>query len=298
MTTPRELALELRQRIAQRVASRLSAHPAVSIVLVIGSVASGQVDERSDVDLLVICQSEMLSRSARERLLAQVGTGWRFHETQANPLFAEADVDGLVDGVLVTVHYQTVTWIETVLRQVLEHGAMTTEHMPFRPYTLLGLFQRGWLLFDREGLVRSWREQMHPFPAVLKTNLLHAFIPRLEEQRDELVATAERDIGPRAFLFHLNWAVDALFEILFAVNEVYDPADRRTERVVLPTLPTLPEQFLPRLTQVLQGPFDVEGARYRAQLFAELAREVLQQAKAPMKTEELSEHHTSGEALG
>jgi len=285
MPNSRELALELRQRIAQQVASRLSTHPAVSIVLAFGSVASGQVDERSDVDLLVICQSEILSLSARESLLAPVGTGWRFHETQGNPLFAEADVDGLANGVLVTVHYQTVAWIERVLRQVLEQGAITTEQMPFRPYTLLALLERGWLLIDREGLLRSWREQMRPFPAVLKANLLQDFIPRLEEQRDELVATAEREIGPRAFLFHLNWAVDALFEILFVVNEVYDPADRRAERVVLPTLPKLPQQFLPRLTQVLQGPFDVEGARYRAQLFAEITREVLEHAKAQMKSE-------------
>jgi hypothetical protein len=285
MAGPREGALKQRQAIAQKVASLFAANPAVSSVLVIGSVASGQVDERSDVDLLVLCRSELLPRSERARLLSQVGTNWRFQELQANPLFGEADVDGLVDGVLVTVHYQRVAWIETVLPQVLEQGAITTQQLPFRPYTLPALLLRGGLLHDQDGLVGAWREQMRPFPAVLKTNLLHTFIPRLEEQRDELVATAERDIGPRAFLFHLNGAVDALIQILFAVNEVYDPADRRTERGVLPTLPALPEQFLPRLTQVLQGPFDVEGARYRAQLFAELAQEVLQQAKAQMKTE-------------
>jgi hypothetical protein len=285
MTPSRELALKHRQGIAQKVASLLADHPAVSAILVIGSVASGQVDERSDVDLLVICRSEMLPPAEREHLLALVGTGWRFHEVQANPLFAEADVDGQIDGVLVTVHYQMVAWVETVLRQVLEQGAITTEQMPFRPYTLPALLQRGWLLYDQDGLVEAWREQMHAFPPLLKTNLLHFFIPRLEEQLDELVATAERDIGPRAFLFHLNWAVDALIEILLAVNEVYDPADRRTERVILPTLTSVPEEFLPRLTQVLQGSFDVEGARYRAQLFAELSREALQQAKAQIEME-------------
>lgn len=283
MASPPEGVLKQRQEIARKVASLLAAHSAVSSILVIGSVASGQVDERSDVDLLVLCRSEVLPGSERVHLLTQVGTGWHFQERQANPLFGEADVDGLVDGVQVTVHYQTVAWIETVLRQVLEQGAITTEQMPFRPYTLPALLQRGWLLYDQDSLVGAWREQMHPFPDVLKTNLLHTFIPRLEEQRDELVATAERDIGPRAFLFHLNGAVDALIQILFALNEVYDPADRRTERVVLPALPTLPEQFLPRLTQVLQGPFDVEGARYRAQLFAELAWEVLQQAQEPLE---------------
>lgn len=279
MASPREEALQQRQAIAQQVASLFAIHPAVSSILVIGSVASGQVDERSDVDLLMLCRSEVLPGSERAHLLTQVGANWRFQERQANPLFGEADVDGLVDGVLVTVHYQTVAWIETVLCHVLEQGAITTEQMPFRPYTLPALLQRSWLLFDQDGLVQSWREQIRVFPAVLKTNLLHAFIPRLEEQREELVATAERDIGPRAFLFHLNGAVDALLQILFALNEVYDPADRRIEGVVLPTLPTLPQQFLPRLTQVLQGPFDVEGARYRARLFAELAQEVLQQAK-------------------
>jgi len=282
MAISHDEALTLRQAIARKVARLLAAHSAVSGVLVIGSVATGLVDERSDVDLLVLCRSGLPPGAERAPLLAQVGTGWRFQELQANPLFGEADVDGLVDGVLVTVHYQTIPWIETVLAQVLEQGALTTAQMPFRPYTLPALLQRGWVLSDPDGRVGRWRERLRPFPAVLKTNLLHTFIPQLEEQRDELTAAAERDLGPRAFLFHLNWAVDALIQILYAVNEVYDPADRRTQRGVLPTLPGLPDWFLPQLTQVLQGPFDMEGARYRARLFDDLAQEALLPAKAQL----------------
>ncbi|HEY3082320.1 MAG TPA: nucleotidyltransferase domain-containing protein [Chloroflexota bacterium] len=46
--------LEARRAVAGRVDHVFADHPEVSSVLVFGSVASGEVDEHSDVDLLVI----------------------------------------------------------------------------------------------------------------------------------------------------------------------------------------------------------------------------------------------------
>jgi len=105
----------------------------------------------------------------------------------------------------------------------------------------------------------------------------------LRENLEDLVANAERRLGPRAFIFRINWAVDALTGILFALNEVYDPADRRTERIILPTLVHVPKNFTSRLTEVLEGPFDDMGALYRAWLFKQLANEVLQLAEAQIE---------------
>ncbi len=67
--------------------------------------------------------------------------------------------------------------------------------------------------------------------------------------------------------------------ILFACNELHDPAYRRVERTVLPTLQHVPKNFLPTLAEVLKGPFDDRGALYRLGLFQQLAREVLSMAE-------------------
>jgi predicted nucleotidyltransferase len=257
----RAALLEARRDIARRIDRALAEHPEVSAVLVFGSVASGDVDERSDVDVLVVCRACVPPLRDRRRLLGAVGTDWVFRDRRdANRLFADRDTDGLVDGVPVTVHYQTAPWIASVLGQVLVDGAVTTHALPFGPYTLPGLLQRAWLLSDKERAVAGWREQSTLFPEILRANILGRFLPVLQAHSEELLACAERQLGPRVFLFHLDRAVDALFGVLWAVNGVYDPADKRAEQTYLPRLARAPADLLPRLTHVLLGPFDAEHA--------------------------------------
>lgn len=169
-----------------------------------------------------------------------------------------------------------------MLREVLLKGALTTRLMPSLPYTLPALFQQGWLLLDKKKVVRKWRDQAQPFPWQLKLNLLQHYVPVLRTNLEALVADAEWRFGSRLFLFHLNQAADALVSVLFAVNEVYEPGDRRAERTILPTLEKAPGDFLALFTEVLEGPFDERGMLYRARLFQQLAREALNIAEAEM----------------
>ncbi len=275
-------ALSKRRNVAYRIDNALGHHPEVSSILVFGSVASGYVDERSDVDILIICKPTILSVSDRKSILSQIGSNWRFHES-CDALFAECDLDGLVEDTLVELHFQTAAWISEVLDEVLGQGAVTTKKLPFRPYTLPALLQRAWLLRDKEGIVEQWRKKAKIFPNELKLNILRHFLPILRENLAELKANAERGLGAWGFIFHLNWAMDALARILFALNEIYDPADRREERTILPTLIYVPQDFIPTLTEVLEGPFDEVGALHRAHMFERLAVEVLKMAEAELE---------------
>jgi predicted nucleotidyltransferase len=273
--------LERRRAVARRVDRAFADHPEVSAVLVFGSVASGEVDEHSDVDLLVVSRARLLPLGARRRVLSGLGAGWVFRDrTDHNRLFANADTGGVVDGVPVEVHYQTVPWMSSVLGQVLGRGAITTAALPFRPYTLPGLLRRAWLLTDNDGAVARWREQAAVFPEALRENILRRFVPVLRGHAEELCAGAERGLGARVFVFHLDRAEDALFSVLWALNGVYDPADKRAEQVVLPGLARAPADLLPTLNRVLEGPFDRDGALGRARLFAQLADAVLEMAEA------------------
>jgi transposase-like protein/predicted nucleotidyltransferase len=282
---PRRIVAALKERyeIACQLADLLGAHQAVSSVLVFGSVAHGDVDERSEVNLFIICRPEVIPIAERMRLLSQVGSGWCFgDQLNKNPPFATSDTDGIVDGIPVSLHYQTASWVSNVLREVLLKGALTTRLMPSRPYSLPALFQQGWLLLDKRKTVRKWRDQTQPFPWQLKLNLLRHYVPLLRENLEAIVADAERHLGPRLFLFHLNQAIDALISMLFAVNEVYEPGDHRAETNILPTLERVPRDFLTRFIEVLEGPFDEAGALYRARLFQQLAAEVLGMAEVEL----------------
>src|SRR5258708_5287449 len=93
-----------------------------------------------------------------------------------------------------------------------------------------------------------------------------------------MVATAERNLGPQGLMFFLFRASDAMRSILFALNDSYDPADRRMDRTVIPYLPRLPNDYVKRLEYVLVGPFDRLGAIERARRFKQLADEVIEMA--------------------
>ena len=268
--------LTLRRGVAQQIAKRLGQQSLVTSIIVFGSVATGIVDGDSDVDLLVICQPQVVPPAERKGLLVELGAGWMFDIPPGNILFASMD-EGDMEGIAVTVHYPHGAWIDAVLDEVLGQGTVTSTLLPFRPYTLPALLQHGWLLVDKEQQVARWRARSLPYPSLLKHNIVQHFMPILQEQTDELVLTARRRIGPHVFLFHLNRAVDALISILYAHNEVYDPADRRAEQTVWPLLVNVPIDFVARLNAILAGPFDGGGMEQRAHDFRRLAQEVIMQ---------------------
>jgi hypothetical protein len=187
-----------------------------------------------------------------------------------------------MDGILVEVHHQSASLISEVLYEVMNNGATTTQKIPFRPYTIVGMLRRAWLLRDKEGTFSGWLEQARVYPQVLKLKFLHEFVPLLQEYTADLVSYSERHLGPGLFLFVLVRAKDALSRIRFALNEVYDPAEKR-ELNLISNLALLPRDFAARLNYILEGPFDELGAIERARRFEELANEALKMLETHMR---------------
>lgn len=269
----RETELSRRQALSRRVANVFASHAEVIAAVVFGSVALEQVDTFSDIDMLIVC-SELPSLVEREQLAVSLGLTFA-NVGSDTPLFCDQDNCVSEDGLELSLHYQRAEWMTAVITEVL-NGAITTAQLPFQPYTLLGLLERGWLLTDRRSTVTAWRERLYPYPERLKQNIIRNFAPILKESAEELLVTAQRDLGPR--IFHLNWGVDALISILLALNEQYDSAERRFEQAVLPRLGTKPEGLDACLRDILVGPFDKKGSLHRAQIFKRLADETLELA--------------------
>ena len=282
--------LEKRREIAQRIDSVLGKHPDVTAIYVLGSVASGRVDERSDVDLGVVCRSQTMSESDRKELLSPIGSDWQFGRPSSQDPVWDGDAmpsdgdKGLVDGIPVEMMYQSAADISEVIDEVVSRGAIATRKIPFRPYTLIGMLRHALVLRDSDGLFRVWLEQTSAYPKLLKQNVLRRFAPILKENAEALTESAERRHGTATVLFFLVRASDALTSILYAVNDVYDPADKRAGTTVLPTLANVPRDFMSRFDHILQGPFDDNGALERARAFEDLATEVLSLADAQIRS--------------
>ena len=180
--------LERRREIARRIDQAIGDHPDVTAVYVFGSVASGHVDEKSDVDIGIVCQPDVLASSMRGDLLSSISPDWTInyaYEADPDKAIWETYDKGNVGGIWVEVHYLTVAKLSNVLEQVVNQGAITTDAIPFRPYRLGSMVQRAWLLRDKRGVFKRWQNQTAVYPLRLKQNILRHNVPLLNDSVDE-----------------------------------------------------------------------------------------------------------------
>lgn len=213
-------------------------------VLCYGSFAQQLNDKQSDIDLLVLMNQTIPSHSLRERIyrkfpnttIVSLGkdTGdWDVSWTPVN--------DGLIiDNQAIDIGYNEAGWVKGVIEHLIVKNQITFDAFPFRPYTFLGLLETSTILYEKDHFITSCLSQIRPMPLGLKKEIIHAFLPILKESQQELINYSERDIGILAYQFQLFRGMDALTSLLFAINEVYDPASKRTEAFLFKLKKQLP----------------------------------------------------------
>jgi len=245
--------------MAAPLVTALATVDAVSGIVCFGSYALGTADAESDLDLYVICDPTIMPLATRHCLYARIPGNTALSLQYVTPGWENAwapQVDRVTVGkVTFDLVYTTHDWVTHVVHRVRTEGALTLPAMSFRPYTVLGLFAHAITLYDPYARVYGLRAQLLPSPAALQTNLLGVFLPIMTDGLAELRDATRRNIGPSAFLFHLERVCDALVSVLYALNEHYDPATKRAE-AVLRQLALLPERFVDRFVRLLEGPFD------------------------------------------
>lgn len=235
----------------------------VQAILCIGSYAMGTFDKYSDLDLFVFCEPDIVSASERRRILENVQGVTHFEEsdTAAAGWDSQWSPQGdslCVNGDLFEISYNTADWIRTVVRRVTQEGAISIPEQKFRPYTMLGLLENGIILYDPDSFLGHLIDCLHPYPAQLKQRLISDSLPTLKDCIAELKDGVKRDLGLTFFHFFFHRMCDALYTLLYAVNEKYDPAVKRSE-VEYEKLSVLPPNFLERYAKLLEGPFDMNG---------------------------------------
>ena len=163
-----------------------------------------------------------------------------------------------VNGDLFEISYNTMDWIRTVVRRVTQEGAISIPEQKFRPYTMLGLLENGIILYDPCSFLGDLISRLYPYPTQLKQRLISDSLHTLKDCLAELKDGVKRGFGLTFFHFFFHRMRDALHILLFAVNEKYDPAVKRSE-VAYEKLSLLPPNFLERYTKLLEGPFDKNG---------------------------------------
>ena len=238
--------------------------PNVKGIVCFGSYALGTFDEHSDVDLYVFCQPEIIPTAERQDALRKIEGISDVHMDEVefgwdNQWCPRGDKFRL-GGILFDVAFNTVEWIHTVVRKVTEEGATSIPELTFRPYTMLGLLRTSVILHDPEGIIQEINSVLSTYPARLKKVLITESLRTIKDSLEELHDYVKRGIDNTAFHFHLQRIINSLSQLLFALNECYDPATKRIEEA-LRELTILPDNFLHRYKAILETPLTTNGRK-------------------------------------
>ncbi len=234
----------------------------VRAILCFGSYAMGTFDEYSDLDLFVFCEPDIVSAMERRRVLESVQGVSHFEESDTvvgwDSQWSPQSDSFRVNEDLFEISYNTMDWIRIVVRRVTQEGAISIPEQQFRPYTMLGLLENGIILYDPCSCLRHLIDCLYPYPTQLKQRLISDSLHTLKDCLAELKDGFKRGFGLTFFHFFFHRMRDVLHILLFAVNEKYDPAVKRSE-VTYEKLSLLPPNFLERYARLLEGPFDENG---------------------------------------
>jgi predicted nucleotidyltransferase len=227
------------QILLDEVATEFSALPEVIAVVLAGSTSSGAADGRSDVDLCVYAEPEPpeswradLARKFGER----VSIGNHFWEPGDEWM-------ALRTGIVVDIMYRSPAWIAEQMDRVLLRHQASVGYSTCFVFNVLNSKP----LFDRNGWFESLRlKAVQPYPEELRQAIIAKNYPilrgTLSSYRHQISLALDR--GDH---FSVNHRITALlasyFDILFAVNRLYHPGEKRLVAYVLAKCPKRPPHF-------------------------------------------------------
>ncbi|HLL50031.1 MAG TPA: hypothetical protein VK356_05115 [Thermomicrobiales bacterium] len=208
---------------AQRVASAFGALPQVIAVAMAGSRTTAAADDHSDIDLYVYAR-EPLALADR----AAIATSFATHSEVGNDFWESGDewIDAQT-GRQVDVMYRTPAWIQEQLERVLVRHQASVGYSTCFWHNVL----HSQALFDRTGWYGHLKDVATcPYPEPLQRAIIAKNYPMLRRTISSYLTQIERAVR-RADSVSVQHRVSALlvsyFDILFAVNELPHPGEKR-----------------------------------------------------------------------
>lgn len=210
----------------------------VEAILLAGSAASGTFDENSDFDVYIYTTAP-IPTTVRQELANK-----HMRYVELDNRYWELEDDGILKcGTPIDLVYREVAWIEEHLHRLL------VESQPSIGYTTCfwGNLLKSKILFDRNGRLTSLKERYTvPYPQQLKKRiiqlnreLLKGKLPAYYDQIQKAIKRQDSvSINHRIAAFLASY-----FDILFAINEVAHPGEKRLVTLAQAMCRNLPRNF-------------------------------------------------------
>jgi hypothetical protein len=225
--------------LAKGIAGRYDRLPQVEAVALAGSQAGGTADQGSDIDLYVYVRAE-IPLSVR----ATIATSGAAYAEVDNRFWEPGDewIDAET-GIHVDVMFRTVDWIEGQLNRVLRQFEASVGYSTCLWHNVL----TSQVLYDREDWFQALQQMAErPYPEELRRAIVAKNHPILRRSTSSYRYQLEKAVA-RGDMVSVNHRVAALlasyFDILFAVNRMPHPGEKRLVEIISEQCEKTPESM-------------------------------------------------------
>jgi hypothetical protein len=228
----------------------LSLLPQVEAIALGGSRATGRNDEKSDYDVYIYLDGPVEEARRREIL----GKYCRYMEIGNSFWELEDDVT-LTDGIDMDIIYRNLDDFARGIASVVDDCTAWNGYTTCMWHNLI----TSRILFDRSGKLSQLQKKYQiPYPKKLKENiisnnrkLLSGMLPSFDTQirkaeiRGDLVSVNHR----------ITEFLASYFDLLFALNEMTHPGEKRMQQICTTECEILPEHFNENLNRLFAAMF-------------------------------------------
>lgn len=228
----------------------LKKQPQIEAIALGGSRAGEMFDEKSDYDIYVYCH-EMIPESVRKDILSNYCSRMEI----GNHFWEYEDNCTLNHGIDIDIIYRNlddfVTGVAEVVEQFQPHNGYTT--------CMWHNLITSKIIYDRDGRLKEYQERFQvSYPMELKKNIIDRNMKLLKSSMPAYDVQIRKAVK-RKDLVSINHRVAeflaSYFDILFAMNEMTHPGEKRLIEICKHKCKVLPKGFEPNLNRLFQDMF-------------------------------------------
>jgi hypothetical protein len=235
--------------LANRVANKFKTIACVEAIALGGSTTISVTDQNSDIDLYIFTK-KTIPLHKRQKIVQDLGA--RKYDLNLTYWDLGDEWIDLDTGIEIDVIYWDPVWIKEQIDTVLKNHQAALGYTTCHWRTLLEAL----VLYDRVGWMKQFKHEIsQPYPralieAIVQKNypVLKVVIPSYYNQLDK--ALQRRDIV--SVNHRLSAFLASYFDIIFAVNEVLHPGEKRILDRILIECQIIPPNLERNITDVLR----------------------------------------------
>lgn len=224
----------------------------VEAVALGGSSAAKTSDKSSDIDIYIFVRND-ISLEVREQFVKDISSKYEVGGEYFGP-GDEYYVDDL--ECQLDIMYWNVNWFEDVVNNVW------FKHYPSNGYTTCFLYTLNNfnIFYDKTGWLKSLQEKINtPYPKELKQNIIERNVKLMKEKPFASYYGQIQKAVQRNDIVSVNHRIAAFlasyFDVIFALNEMLHPGEKRLINYVKTNCKIIPEKFEDNINKLLTSDY-------------------------------------------